>query len=491
MAGNYDRAYGGFGGAPKFPPSMTLEFLLHTHDRTKRQEALEMVRYTCQKMAEGGMYDQLGGGFHRYSVDAKWLVPHFEKMLYDNAQLARVYLHLYQETKVEFFRRVATETLDYVLREMTDANGGFHSSQDADSEGHEGKFFIWSKEEVIAALGEADGEPFCDYFNITTQGNFEGRNILNVTDSLATVADRHAIAPADLQSIIDRGRQSLFQIREQRIKPGRDEKVLTAWNGLMLVSFAEGAAILDRTDYLEVARNNAQFVLDNLYRDGRLLRTCKDGQAKLNAYLEDYAFFIDGLISLYEVTGEQPWLRNAMTLTDTMIAEFWDENDGGFCFTGKSHEQLIVRSKDYFDNATPSGNSVAIDVLLRLGILTGTESYRKMALMALRLLLGFLMRHPSAFGRALCALDFYLSSPKEIVIVGPSEDERTRELARVVWERYLPNRVIVTSSGEPVVPLPLLQGRTEVNAQPTAYVCQDYTCQQPVTDPQALAAQLG
>src|SRR3989440_6198311 len=262
IAKNYDPANGGFGSAPKFPPAMTLEFFLHTYHRTHDQEALKMVIETCRKMAEGGMYDELGGGFHRYSVDAKWLVPHFEKMLYDNALLSRLYLHVYQITKDEFARRIAIETLDYVVREMTDSRGGFYSSQDADSEGVEGKFFVWSREEIIDALGEDDGKLFCEYFDVTERGNFEGMNILHVPSSREDTARRLDVSVEKLSKVIDEGRRKLFDIRERRVKPGRDEKVLTAWNGLMLGSFAEGAAILNRTDYQQVAEANASFLLD-------------------------------------------------------------------------------------------------------------------------------------------------------------------------------------------------------------------------------------
>src|SRR6185369_2187755 len=372
---NYDQKNGGFGGAPKFPPAMTLEFLLHMHYRSGAGEALDIIEQTCRKMAEGGIYDQLGGGFHRYSTDAKWLVPHFEKMLYDNALLSRVYLHLYQHTKDPLARRITEETLDYVMREMTDVAGGFYSTQDADSEGEEGKFFVWSKHEVVEALGKESGEVFCDYYNVTERGNFEGHNILNIQASLEDVATRHKTDVKDLRAALEQSRTTLFEIREQRIKPGRDEKILTAWNGLMLSSFAEAAGVLDRDDYLRIAEANAEFILANLERDGLLLRTYKDGAAKLNGYLEDYACLIEGLISLYEATGKSVWIENAIRLSETMLDQFWDDQDGGFFFTGKSHEKLIVRSKDFMDNATPSGNSVAAFALQKLGLLTGNEKY--------------------------------------------------------------------------------------------------------------------
>lgn len=490
---NYDSANGGFGSAPKFPPAMNLEFLLRSHHRRADETTLEIVRNTCRKMAEGGIYDQLGGGFHRYSTDARWLVPHFEKMLYDNALLSRHYLHYYQVTGEDLGRRVAEETLDYVVREMTSPTGGFYSTQDADSEGDEGKFFVWSVAEIKNALGEEDAALFCAYYNLTTGGNFEGKNILNITRSLKEVARTEKVTVERLQRAIDTGRHKLFALREQRIKPDRDEKILTAWNGLMLASFAEAAAILERDDYREVAQKNARFVLNHLQREGLLLRTSKDGTAKLNAYLEDYAFFIDGLLALFEATGDFEWFDEAQSLTRTMIEEFWDEKDGGFFFTGKSHEDLIVRSKDYFDNATPSGNSVAADVLLKLSVLTGNEDYRRRAVTVLRLVAQPMQRYSSAFGRALCAVDFHLSTPMEIVILGEQDAAQTRLLSREIWKRYLPNKVVVSASAvddRREMSIPLLHGRTPVDQQPTAFVCEHYTCQQPVTRPEDLAGQL-
>jgi len=492
ISANYDRTNGGFGGAPKFPPAMNLEFFLHTHHRTSSAEALEMVKHTARKMAEGGMYDQLGGGFHRYSVDAKWLVPHFEKMLYDNALLSRMYLHLYQVTKNPDARRIAEETLDYVVREMTDSDGGFYSSQDADSEGEEGKFFVWTRQEVLDSLGEHDGILFCDYFDVTERGNFEGQNILNIASSIEDTAARNKISVDDLQAVIDRGRQKLFALREQRLKPGRDEKVLTAWNGLMLASFAEASAILERSDYGNIAEANARFLIDRLQKDGLLLRTYKDGQAKLNAYLEDYACLVDGLISLYEATGELTWIEHAASLAEKMIEQFWDEDEGGFFFTGKSHEQLIVRSKEFMDNATPSGNSIATLSLLRLGLLTSNDDYRRRATAVLRLIANQIRRYPSAFGFALAALDFYLDSPPEVVLVG-QPGTALDNLFRVVWQTYLPNRVIALCSRDhqhAAALVPLFTGRNTLTTQPTAFVCRANTCQQPVTNPSDFLKQL-
>ena len=490
---SYDPANGGFGGAPKFPPAMALEFLLHTFDRTGEPQALEIVRQTSRKMAEGGIYDHLGGGFHRYSTDSKWLVPHFEKMLYDNALLSRFYLHYYQLSGDEDARSVVEGILDYVVREMTDPAGGFYSTQDADSEGVEGKFFVWSLAEISEILGERDAELFSAYYNVTEDGNFEEANILNVTRDLSEVANSMKVSVAELREAVERGRVKLFDVREGRIKPARDEKILTAWNGLMLASFAEAAAVLNRPDYEEVARQNARFVLDNLQRDGLLLRTCKAGQAKLNAYLEDYAFYIDGLLALFETTGELEWFKEASALTETMIDEFWDDQDGGFFFTGKSHETLIVRAKDFFDNATPSGNSVAAEILLRLGLLTNNSDYRRRAATLLRLSSVPVRRYPTGFGRMLCAFDFELGEPREIVVMGDRGAADTRVLMDEIWKLYLPNRVIAQASpsdSEAISMIPLLRDRPQSNGAATAYVCKNFTCLEPVTEPERLTGQL-
>jgi len=484
---SYDSINGGFGGAPKFPPAMTLEFLLRTHARTGNPEALEMVSHTCRKMANGGMYDQLGGGFHRYSTDARWLVPHFEKMLYDNALLSRVYLHYFQVSDESFARETVEGILDYVLREMTHADGGFYSTQDADSEGHEGKFFVWTMDEIRDALGKVGARIFAAYYNITEAGNFEDKNIPNVTRPAEEVATALGISESELRASLEESKRKLFELREQRVKPDRDEKVLTAWNGLMMASFAEAGIVLDRPDYTDAARRNAVFVTSSLRRDGSLLRTWKDSVAKFNAYLEDYAFLIEGLVTLFETTGEFRWLTKALALTEIMIAEFWDDDVGGFFFTGKSHESLIVRSKDYFDNATPSGNSVAALALLKVALFTGKEQYRNLAMAVLRETGDSIRRYPSGFGYALSAADFLLSTPKEVAIVGSTLYDFQPLLAET-WRRYIPNKVVAPSFGVDVIPL--LENRPMIDGLPTAYVCEHYTCKQPVTDVSALREQL-
>jgi uncharacterized protein YyaL (SSP411 family) len=488
----YDPVNGGFGGAPKFPPAMTLEFLLRTFVRTGNADALEMVRTTTTKMAYGGMYDQLGGGFHRYSTDAKWLVPHFEKMLYDNALLSRVYLHYYQVSQDELARETTKGILDYVIREMTNDEGGFYSTQDADSEGHEGKFFVWDIAEIKSVLGEKEANFFCAAYDITDSGNFEGENIPNIKHSLKAVAEKAGVTLDELNASLSQSKRKLFEVREQRIKPDRDEKVITAWNGLMLASFAEAGVVLDRPDYLDIARKNARFILSKLQRDGFLLRTYKDGVAKFNAYLEDYAFLIEGLTTLFETSGEIEWLNAALSLTERMVEEFWDEDNAGFFFTGTSHEKLIVRSKDYFDNATPSGNSVAASVLLRLGILTDSEHFRNLAVSVFREVADSIRKYPSGFGYALSGLDFLLSTPKEVAIIAP-EQSSLKTFVRVAWERYLPNKVVASAlSGDSAAigSVVLLQNRNLVQGKTAAYVCQNYTCKEPVTEIAAFAKQL-
>jgi len=488
----YDPVNGGFGGAPKFPPAMTLEFLLRTFVRTGNADALEMVRTTTTKMAYGGMYDQLGGGFHRYSTDAKWLVPHFEKMLYDNALLSRVYLHYYQVSQDELARETTKGILDYVIREMTNDEGGFYSTQDADSEGHEGKFFVWDIAEIKSVLGEKQANFFCAAYDITDSGNFEGENIPNIKHSLKVVAEKAGVTLDELNASLSQSKRKLFEVREQRIKPDRDEKVITAWNGLMLASFAEAGVVLDRPDYLDIARKNARFILSKLQRDGFLLRTYKDGVAKFNAYLEDYAFLIEGLTTLFETSGEIEWLNAALSLTDRMVEEFWDEDNAGFFFTGTSHEKLIVRSKDYFDNATPSGNSVAASVLLRLGILTDSEHFRNLAVSVFREVADSIRKYPSGFGYALSGLDFLLSTPKEVAIIA-AEKSTLKTFVRAAWDRYLPNKVVASAlSGDSAAigSVVLLQNRNLVQGKTAAYVCQNYTCKEPVTEIAAFAEQL-
>ena len=487
LTGNYDERNGGFGAAPKFPPSMALTFLLRTFLRTDGQKFLDIVNHTLTKMACGGMYDQLGGGFHRYSVDEKWLVPHFEKMLYDNALLSRVYLDAFLLTGNELYGRIAGETLDYVMREMTSPEGGFYSSQDADSEGEEGRFFLWTAREVNEILGEEEGNLFCCYFGCIPGGNFEGRNILHVPESVAALAQRNGIPENRINDIVKRGRRMLFHAREGRVKPGRDEKVLTAWNALMLRSFAEAANALGREDCRQVAVRNAEFLIAKLRVGGALNRSYKDGQAKFNAYLEDYAFLIDGLISLYEATFDVRWIREAENLAGRMVEKFKDPQDAGFYFTSDDHESLIHRPKEFNDNAVPSGNSVAVLALLRLWKLTGGQEWMKPAVSILEAMAEPMARYPSGFPHLLCALDFYLGRTREIAIIGSPMEEDTRKLLDAVFKFFLPNKVVACGKDGDLF---LLGQKQRIGDHATAYVCEDFTCMQPVTNQEDLASTL-
>jgi uncharacterized protein len=458
----YDARNGGFGGAPKFPPASAIEFLL-------RRGETEMSSHTLRAMASGGMYDQIGGGFARYSVDAQWLVPHFEKMLYDNALLARAYLHGWQVTGEELFRRVSCETLDWALREMRAPEGGFYSALDADSEGEEGKFYVWTPDEIRAVLGE-DAEEAIAYFGVTDRGNFEGKSIL-------TRGERE---PEGLPEL----RRRLYEARSQRVWPGLDDKRLTAWNAMMISALADAGATLGRPDYLEAASACAEFVLGDLRdEDGRLLRTFKDGRARLNAYLEDHSFLLEALISLYEATFEPRWFTEARTLAGTMIERFADEENGGFFETASDHEALIARRKDLEDNPIPAGNSSAAYGLLRLAALTGEHEYETRAVGVFRLLHELAPKHPQAFAHLLQAMDFHFATVKEVALVG----EDVRDLERVVRDGFRPHLVLAGGEADGV---PLMEGRTPVDGRPTAYVCERFACKRPVTEPDELEALL-
>ncbi|MGQ0568599.1 MAG: thioredoxin domain-containing protein [Armatimonadota bacterium] len=483
----YDLARGGWGGAPKFPQPMTSEFLLRTYLRTNERSALTMAESTLTKMAHGGIYDHLGGGFHRYATDAIWLVPHFEKMLYDNAQLARAYVHAWQVTENPLFQRVAEETLDYLVREMTDRAGGCYSSQDADSEGVEGKFFVWTLDEVRETLGGV-AELFAEAYGVTEHGNFEGKNILHVVYDAQVLADRRGGAAGEIEARLAAARTALFERREGRIRPGLDDKVLVAWNGLALAAFADAARVFDRADYRRVAETNASFILKEMQTpQGRLRRSWRAGGARLNAYLEDYANFIDGLLALYEATFDARWFVEARRLADVMIAHYHDPA-GGFFDTSDDHETLVVRPRDLQDNATPSGNAMAASVLLRLAALTGDGQYRDLAEEALRLVQPMAGTYPTAFAQWLSALDFALARPKEIAIVGDPAHADTRALLEIVTKPYRPNQVVATGRPGESSPIPLLAGRAPLDGRATAFVCENFACRLPVADPKELSA---
>ena len=473
LGSKFDPREGGFGGAPKFPPSMTIDFLMRYHHRSHDAQALHMATLTLDKMAHGGMYDQVGGGFHRYSVDDRWLVPHFEKMLYDNALLARAYLDAYRLTKKPLYRRIAEEILDFVVTEMRAPDGGFYSSQDADSEGVEGKFYVWQRDEFLEIAG-GDGELLANYFDVTAHGNWEDRNILHVP--------RPEDDNEDLQSRIQIARRKLYDAREKRVHPGRDEKILTDWNGLMLRAFAEAAAFLGRDDYRQVAEANAEFILGSLWDGERLLHAFKDGRARFNAYLDDYANFADGLLSLYQLTFDKKWLDQSAALVELITARFWDRERGGFYFTADGHEALISRTKDSFDNAQPSGNSTAADVLTRLAALLERRDYREKAETLLNLNANLVIQFPSGFGRLLAAMDFHIGPSQEVAIAG-----EPGVFASEFRKHYLPRTIIAAGeSGS----MPLLRDRPRIDGKPTAYICENFACKQPVTDVGEFTSQL-
>lgn len=487
-----DPLYGGLHrGQPKFPSPMNLDYLLRYHTTAPDERFIKAVSFTLEKMAQGGIYDQIGGGFHRYSVDNRWLVPHFEKMLYDNAQLARVYLHAYQLTGNSFFADVTRDILAYVEREMLDVCGGFYSTQDADSEGEEGKFYVWSvaemREVLNGHLSEAEINAYLDLYDITPDGNFEGHNIPNRPEALDTIAARHQLAPEQLNHIAKTARPLLFTQREQRIKPGLDDKMLAAWNGMMLAAYAEAARVLDDTHYQAIAERNAAFILGELSTtDGRLYRTHKrtgheHGESKLTGYLEDYANVIDGLLELYQTTFEARWFTEAQRLADYTLAHFRAEV--GFYDTSDEHEALIARPRSLQDNATPAGNTLLALGLLKLAAYTGNAVYEEAALSVYGQISHAMREYPSAFGVALAGVQLLTQRPIEVAIIGKRKDAQA--VLDVVQKPFRP-RVITalaeSDQGAETSP-PLLAYRTQREGQPTVYVCQNFVCATPVTAP--------
>jgi uncharacterized protein len=484
----FDGAWGGIGGAPKFPQPMTWEFVLRCHLRGM-PEAGEMLQLTLDRMADGGMHDQIGGGFHRYSVDGRWHVPHFEKMLYDNAQLALLYLHAWQVFGVSRYRDVAAGTLDYVLRELRHPAGGLWSSQDADSEGVEGKFFVWAYDELVAIAGPE----VAAVFGATPRGNWEGANVLWTPVPLAAVASELDVDEADLARLVEEARPRLLEARDRRVRPATDDKVLAAWNGLAIQALAEAGRTLGEARYVDAAVAAAEFVLREM-RDGagRLLRSWRDGRGGRPGYADDLALVARALLTLAETTLDLRWYEEARVIARDLVARFHDADRGGFFQTGSDAEALVVRPKELTDNAVPSGNSAAADVLLRLALLDGDADLERAGASALRVVRNALPRAPSAFGNALCALDLYLSAPREVAIAGSEDDPATAELAGRVWSRFRPTMVLL--GGDPSAAgwddAPLLAGKGLVGGRPAAYVCERFACRRPVTSPEELEREL-
>jgi uncharacterized protein YyaL (SSP411 family) len=497
----FDVREGGFGRAPKFPPAMGIRLLLREHARTGDRDLLDMATLTLDKMARGGIYDHLGGGFHRYSTDAIWLAPHFEKMLYDNALLAMAYLDAFLVTGNEEYARIVRETLDYEIRDMRDSGGAFHATEDADSEGEEGKFYVWDAEEVERLLGAERARIFEAYYDVTAQGNWEEKTILRVRQPLEGIARDLGVGEPDARRAIEEGRRILLEARAKRVRPGLDDKVLVAWNGLLISSLARAGAVLDEPRYTEAAVAAARFIREKMAAPGgRLFRTYRAGKTKGAAFLEDYAFLGNAYVDLYETTFDVEHVREAVRLADVILADFADSTadstGGGFFFTPASHESLIVRLKDPYDSATPSGNSVAVRLLLRLARLCDREDYRQAAEGALRLYTDLATRAPGAFPEMLIVLSEHLSPSREIAIVGARGADDTRALLRAVHARFLPGAALAfreasASKGSDIEKvIPLLEGKTALEGRATAYVCRNHACRAPVTDVAALEAEL-
>jgi uncharacterized protein YyaL (SSP411 family) len=480
IAAEFDERDGGLSHAPKFPQPMLWELVLRIWKRTGNERARDMVATTLTRMARGGIYDQLGGGFHRYSVDGQWLVPHFEKMLYDQGQLASLYLHAYQAFGDPEYRRICVETLDYLLREMTDPGGGFYSAQDADSEGEEGKFFVWSADEIREVLGATDARIALEYWGVDRGSNFEGKNILFVAGE------------PDIDRVA-RARAALLAARDRRVRPGLDDKVLAAWNGLACRALAEAGRTLERDDYVAAAVKNAEFLRRQMRDDERLLRVWspKVGRARIRGYLDDYAMVAAAMLEVYEATFDRQWLDESQRLADEILRQFWDESKDGFFDTSIEHDALVVRPRNLFDNAVPSGGAVAVETLLRLAVFTGAERYEAIAVQALRAVADLMARHPAGFGRWLGALDLHLGPALEVAILWPAGGAGAQPLIREVFGRFLPNRAVVGAApGVDVRGIPLLEGRGLIEGRATAYVCRRYACRTPTTSPAELARQL-
>lgn len=482
----FDTIYGGFGSSPKFPTPHNYTFLLRWWKRSNDPTALEMVEKTLERMGRGGMYDQLGGGFHRYSTDEYWLVPHFEKMLYDQALTAIAYTETYQATGKPYYADIVRGIFMYVLRDMTSPEGGFYSAEDADSEGVEGKFYVWTPDEVIKILGERDGKIFCDYYDVSREGNFEEKNILHVDKPLDAFAKLEGIQTEELQELLRTAREKLFAERQKRIHPHKDDKILTSWNGLMIAALARGAQALHAPEYAQAAVRATDFILNALHRkDGTLLRRYRSGEAAIPGYLDDYAYFVWGLIDLYEATFETKYLKTALELNKQMIENFWDEKGGGLFFGGKRNEQLIAQTKEIYDGATPSGNSVALFNMLRLGRVAGNPGLGKMADQIMKAFGETINQYPSGYTQFMCALDFALGPTKEIVIAGEPDQKDTQQILQEIEKRFLPRKVLLLNSlkdkslGEIAG---FVKEQKPIENKATVYICENYACKAPANE---------
>jgi uncharacterized protein YyaL (SSP411 family) len=488
LAEQYDERNGGFDGAPKFPQAMSLEFLLRHWARGGPEHALAMARHSFRQMARGGIYDQIGGGFARYSTDARWLVPHFEKMLYDNALLTLLGVHLWQATRDDEIARVVRDTIDWALREMRAPEGGFYSALDADSEGHEGKFYVWDERELDAALGD-DAAVLRAYWGVTPGGNFEGRNILFVAAGDARAfARRFDLRDDQLDDVVRRGRATLYDVRAKRVWPGRDDKILAAWNGLMVRAVAEAARAFDDARFRQAALEAGRFLFENMVQAGRVFRSFKDGRPRIPGYLEDHASVALAALSLYELTFDRAWLDRARELSESMVRWYWDDAANAFFDTASDHEQLITRPREVADNATPSGTSLAAELLVRMAELLHDADARRRATWIVETLAPAVARYPSAFGHLLGVADMLINGAVELAIVGDRDASEFQALDRAAAEQYVP--ALVLAGGPPDDSIALLEGRTARDSRAAAYVCRNYACDEPATTPATLVAQL-
>jgi len=489
IAVRYDARHGGFEGAPKFLQTMALDFLLRHWRRSGAPQELAIVRDSFVKMARGGIYDQVGGGFHRYAVDERWLVPHFEKMLYDNALLSRLGVHLWQVTRDAEIARVVRETLDWTLREMAAPNGGFYSSLDADSEGHEGVFYLWSSAELDALLG-AQSAVLRELWGVSVTGNFEGKNILHVPRPPAEVATRHGLTLEALESIVAAARASLRASRESRVHPARDDKLLASWNGLMVRALADGARAFDDARWRAAAIQHGDFLIRELVRDGRVMRVHKDGVTKGAGFLEDHAAVALAALALYELTFDARWLAHARAISTAMVEWFWDDGIGGFFDTAHDSEALIARPRELTDNAMPAGNSLAAELLLRLAELTGSDDERRRGSWVLETIGDALVRYPMAFGHALGAAELAVHGATEVALVGIVGAPDFEALVRETAAHYLPSLILAGGAAGDDGAVPLLRDKTALGGRATGYVCRHYVCASPATDASALGEQL-
>ncbi|MDO8687211.1 MAG: thioredoxin domain-containing protein, partial [Dehalococcoidales bacterium] len=492
LSDRFDRQWGGFGTAPKFPTAHSLLFLLRYWKRTGNKKALTMVEKTLQMISRGGIFDHIGFGFHRYSTDQRWLVPHFEKMLYDQAMLAMAYIETYQATRNEEYARTAHEIFAYVLRDMTAADGGFYSAEDADSEGEEGKFYLWTYGEIKHILTPDEADLFIKVFNIGEDGNFTdeavGRNIPHITRSLEEIASEFGVAVPELQKRLESIRQKLFGYREQRIHPHKDDKILTDWNGLMVAALAKGARVLNEPRYAIAAKRASGFIFDNMLdTEGRLFHRYRDGEAAIPAYLDDYAFLVHGMLELYETIFEPYYLVKAMELNQHLIEHFWDDKNGGFYFTSDDNEGILMRQKEIYDGAIPSGNSIAMLNLLRLGRITADSALEQKAAQIGRAFSERVQQSPSAYTQLMTAIDFAVGPSYEIAIVGDPAADDTRAMLRAIDIRFIPNTVLILLSPEPGYSdikriIPFIGQMSGIEGKATAYVCHNYSCKLPTTD---------